>query len=104
MFIIKAPPHFDHAVSITGSGGAEQVLLCKFRHRTRDEFRAFMAPEATAGRSDIDTVMQMLVGWDQVDTEFSREAVEALLQNHHQAALELAISYAEGLVGGRAKN
>lgn len=104
MLKITADPTFKAKVRIPTAGGAVHTIEVEFRHKTADEFREFMSGPAAASRSDVDTVLEIVVGWSGVDAPFNRESLEALFQNHIAAPREIGKVYAEELLQAREKN
>lgn len=97
MFQINPSPTFKATVKIPAPGGESFDLRVIFKHRTRDDLKAYWA-DATAGKmQDLPAVMAILDGWEDVSDEFSEEAVGKLLQNYHGAAAALFQSYLKEL-------
>lgn len=104
MLKIKADPTFKAGVRIPTAGGKVHTIEMEFRHMTADEFREFMSGEASVGRSDVDTVLALAVGWSGVDAPFNRESLEVLFQHHIAAPREIGKVFAEELLQAREKN
>jgi hypothetical protein len=81
---LKADPTFVTAVKIPAPTGDIQIKV-EFKHMTRDAYRAFIEQEADKKRSDEDAIMDIACGWQEVDAQFSREAVAELCQQYHAA-------------------
>lgn len=107
MLKLQPAPTFKARVGIPVPGQDKTVqVMCTFAHMTRDEYAAFSIGEGAAARSDVDSIMAILRGWDEadIDAAFSREAVALLIQQYHGAAFAIAEAYAIELKGARAKN
>lgn len=97
MFQLDPSPTFKATVKIPAPGGESFDLKVTFKHRTRDELKAYWS-DATAGKmEDLAAVMQVLDGWEDVSAKFSEEAVAKLLQNYHGAASAIFQSYLKEL-------
>jgi hypothetical protein len=104
MFNLIADPTFRATVKIPAPGGESLDLRVVFRHRTRDELKAYWA-DATDGKlDDLRATMDILVGWFDVEDEFCEENVIILLQNYHGAAAALFQAYLEELTRARLGN
>jgi len=101
---LLANPTFRAKVNIPLPGGEKADFVGIFKHRTADQLREFSTGEEAKGRSDIDTVMAMLTGWEEVDAEFSAEAVSQMLQQHHAAARAIGDAYVRELMQARLGN
>ena len=56
-------------------------------------------------RSGLDEVMDIVVGWQDVDGEFSRDAMKKVLKNYHTlSARKIAEAWDAALTEGKAKN
>lgn len=104
MFKLDPSPTFRATVQIPAPGGGSQDLACVFKHKTRDDLQAFVQRASEGELSDIDATMEFLAGWEDTDGEFSREAVEKLLQDYHGAARALYLKYLEELTQARLGN
>jgi tail assembly chaperone len=95
-FKIEAPTTFKASVKIPLPGGGEtEAFEVEFKHRTRDEFAAFI--ESIRGKDDVDYVLESVVGWSLTD-KFNRENVARLLQNYHAASRVIGATYSRELM------
>lgn len=107
-FQVNPQPTFRATVDIPVAGGDPMPLELEFSHRTVDELKALF--ETFEGRKDIDCIMDFVSGWHNVSneqgekTEFSREAMDALLQNYGRASLAIRNAYVFELTGARLGN
>lgn len=104
MFKLDPSPTFKATVKIPAPGGESQDLVCLFKHRTRDDLQALVTKANAGDLSDLDATMEFLAGWEGADAEFSREAVEKLLQGYHGSARALYLKYLEELTQARLGN
>lgn len=98
---LQAAPTFRAKVGIPVAGGSPVPVEFVFKHRTKSELEKFMA--SRAGASDVDSVMDMIEGWDLAEA-FDREGVELLLENYGGAALALYVAYVDELLQAKRKN
>lgn len=98
---LNAAPTFQAKVGIPVAGGDPVPVVFTFRHRTRTQLDEFIKSRAEV--QDIDTFMEMVVGWD-LEDEFNRENVERLLENYIGTALATYRVYVDQLIRGREKN
>lgn len=101
-FLLNPEPTFEWPVPVPVAGKVEPVMVrMSFKHRTKDELDKFM--KERGGKSDADSFMEMVSGWELSD-EFTRPNVEKLLQNRAGTALSAYREYIEQLVKAKAKN
>jgi hypothetical protein len=64
------------------------------------------APEAPKPeRSGLDEVMDLVAGWQDVDTEFSRDALQKLMSNYHNLSAKLLCEeWSKGLTQRKLEN
>lgn len=101
---LLANPTFRAKVEIPLPGGEKADFVGIFKHRTTEELREFSTGEASKGRSDLDTVLGMLEGWEGVDADFGREAVDTMLKQHHAASRCIGNVYVNELMQARLGN
>ena len=104
MFKIKANPTFVATAKIPAAGGDILELKWVFKHRTRKQLEAFLQEAAKAEMSDVDGILDMVEGWEEVDTPFSREAVEELLDQYHDVVRPTMDAYLQGINGAKQGN
>lgn len=105
---LVAEPTFKALVDIPIAGAPPAPVEFIFRHRTKAELGTFLdamkeRAAAPGSTSEVDTVMDMVCGWD-LDDEFTRENVEKLLQSYHQAGSAIGTRYPEVLMLGKQGN
>lgn len=102
---VNAKPTFVATVEIRRPGeDGPMKFRGVFKHRTKDQFAAFAQASQTDPQSDLDAVLDVLVGWEEMAEEFSREHVASLLQNFHHAADDIARTYVRELGPARLGN
>lgn len=100
-FALKADPTFTAKVGFPVSGGEPVDVLVTFKHRTKTALDEFL--KTRDDRSDVESFMEMVVGWDLAD-DFNKANVEILLENHIGVALATYKAYIDELVQSRVKN
>ena len=103
MFRLKANPTFEWPVLIPSPNG-EQTLTLIFKHKTRDEMKAYFEEASKGETDDAATIMGIVEGWKDVDAEFSEAAVRELTQNYFGAVPAIFDAYVAGLTQSKAKN
>lgn len=106
MFAINPKPTFDAEVTIPTPGGVEGKIKFVFNHKGRKALRTFFEQlsEGEASREDHEALAELIAGWKGVDTEYSPEALEKLLDNYPGAAGAIFSAYNKGLLEGKQKN
>ena len=106
MLALQPKPTFTKEVVLTVPGGGEGKFKAVFQHKTKTELQAFFASisDEKNPRPDIESVMEILVGWEGVDQKFSKENVEILLENYFGAALAILNAYSLGYFEAKEKN
>lgn len=101
-------PTFKATVAIAVAGGDSVDVEFEFKHRTKDALEAFV--KAGEGRSDINTLKEMAIGWDVEGAELGKVAkfddanIELFFQNYFGAPIAIYEAYLSELVRAKAKN
>ena len=106
MFVLQPNPTFKKDVTIPTPGGSEQVLTLVFKYRDADELAALTASlgDEANPREDLDILLDMVAGWEDVDAKFNKEAFAKLLKNYPLAKREIFESYFKAYYEGKEKN
>lgn len=104
MFTLDPNPTFDEVVEIPVPGADPENLELTFKHMRRKAYTELMGLVGKGEMSEIDALCSMVAGWKNVDVEYSREAMERLIDNYPGAALAIPRKYSSALIHGRAKN
>lgn len=104
MLTIKAPSTFTAKVEIPTPGSKPTPITLTFKHKTRDQLTHFLTSEDAKSRSDVDTVAEIVSGWENVDAEFTPDNIEAMLDQYHGAARAILNAYIEQLTQVRLGN
>jgi hypothetical protein len=102
-FKLKPNPTFERAVKIPAPDG-EQVLVMVFKHKRRDELKAYFERAAQADVADATAILEIVDGWKDADVPFSPEAVADLVQNYYGAVPAIFDAYVAGLMQAKEKN
>jgi hypothetical protein len=105
MFVLNPKPTFKHAVTIPTPVG-DATLTLEFKHKGRKALDAFIESLKSddAQRPVYEIIPEIVVGWEGIDTPFSAEALDALLDNYPTASNAIFNAYASALVEGVQKN
>jgi hypothetical protein len=98
--VASVPHAFKGKVKVPHPDGALELQLV-FKHRTRKQLEAWCAETE---RSDIDTVLSCVEGWENVEEPFERGVVEKFLDDYHAAGGAIVDAYIDQLVRGRRGN
>ena len=96
-----ASPTFKAKVPVPISGGNPVDVEMVFRHRTKKELSEFA--NSREKKTDTETFMDMVVGWELSD-EFTSTNVELLLENYIGAALATYRAYFDEMVKAKLGN
>ena len=94
-------PTFKAKVAIPQAGGDSVEVEFTFKHRTKTELSEFV--KGRAEKSDVETFMDMVSGWELSDA-FTEANAAALLEGYIGAALATYQTYIDELVKHKAKN
>ncbi len=98
---LTANPTFKATVAVPVAGEDSVDVKFTFKHRTKTDMDAFMASRENV--PDIDTFMEMVVGWE-LPEDFNRENALILLENHIGAALSAYRTYIDELYKSKLGN
>jgi hypothetical protein len=104
MFKLNPNPTFVGTASIAVPGGEAEKLRLVFKHKTRDDAKAFFERAAKSDESESKLLLEIIAGWEDVDAEFSEDALSQLLQNYHNAAQAIFEGYMAELTAARRGN
>lgn len=98
---LKADPTFQAAVGVPAAGGAVTEVVMTFKHRTKTQLDEFI--KARVGKTDVESFMEMVSGWD-LEDPFTEESVRELLENYIGTAQATFFAYIDELVQAKRKN
>lgn len=103
MFKLQPNPTFTTPVMLSIAGQATPVVVeFTFKYLSRDEIKDFWRD--LEGKTDIEALGEMVVGWKGVDAEFSKANLDALLNNYPASASEIFTAFRVALLESRVKN
>lgn len=94
-FVAKVP------VPIAGTDAPSVEVSMTFRHRTKTDLDAWV--KTRDNRSDLESFLEMVVGWE-LEEEFNSDSAKQLLENYIGTGLATFLVYMEQLVKAKAKN
>src|SRR5690606_16773986 len=97
-----AKPTFWSKVPV-GIPGVEKpaMLNIEFKHKTRDELKDFCLK--LKEREDAESLKEIVVGWKDVDEEYSHDTLDTLLDNFPSASLSMIETYIKEAVEAKGK-
>jgi hypothetical protein len=103
MFKIQPKPTFTAKVSISVPGEAKPATFdAEFKHLGRDGLRAYF--EHLEGKTDVDALAEIVVGWSGVDVPYSADALAEMLDNYPTSALAFFDAFRREALEAKAKN
>lgn len=104
MFKLKADPTFKAKVAIPVPGGEPKNVIFIFKHRTRSGLNDWIADPKVKEMGDLDFLMEFVLGWEDVDAEFSRDALHTMIENFGGASTRIRDAYLAELTAARMGN
>lgn len=103
MLKLNLKPTFTETVELTVPGKKIPARVkLTFKYRTRSQYLEWN--DALKGKEDDEVLMGVIEGWQGFDEDFSREAVETLIDAYPASSQEIIAAYHSLLLGSRAKN
>lgn len=103
MFRLQPKPTFWAKVPVPVAGTPKPVLVdIEFKHLGRDALRDYIA--SLDGREDQESLAEIVMGWKDVDEEFSEESLQKLLNNYPGAALSMVKTFVAEALEAKDKN
>jgi hypothetical protein len=103
MFKITPKATFTAAVALSVPGEAVLARISvDYKHLSKKAVKAYF--EGLEGKTDAEALGEIITGWDGVDQPYSREALDALIDNYPAAAGELFEAFRRELLEARQKN
>ena len=110
MFKLNPNPTFTAKITIPVPGGKAQPLTFKFKRLGRKALRDMFAAmeksrdEKVSESEELEMLMTFIDGWEDVDAEFSEEALGVLCDNFPGAIGAIIQGYTEKMFGAAEKN
>jgi hypothetical protein len=103
MFKLQPKPTFWAKVPIAIAGAAKPALIdIEFKHLGREALSSYIA--GLDGREDSESLAEIVMGWKDVDEEFSEESLTKLLDNYPGAALSMVKTFVAEALEAKGKN
>ena len=103
MFKLQPKPTFWVKVPIAIAGAPKPALIdIEFKHLGRNSLRDYIA--SLDGREDAESLAEIVMGWKEVDEEFSQESLNKLLDNYPGAALSMVKTFVAEALEAKTKN
>ncbi len=100
-FSLTASPTFKCKVPVPIPGDKPFDIEFTFKHRNRDDFKAFI--ENLEGKEDVDLILDCASGWELEDA-FDKKNLELLTQNYIGSGREIIETYIKQLASARLGN
>lgn len=105
-FRLVPKPTFQFTALIPVAGEAAQELKLIGKHKGKKAMQELQAKmtDSEVPPTDVEVLMDILGGWEDVDGEFNAENLEQLVDAYPKAAATIYAAYAVALVDGKEKN
>lgn len=100
-FSLNPNPTFKADVDIPVPGGDTATINFTFKHKARDDFKAFL--ESLADRDDVSIILDIASGWG-LEDKFNKENLESLTQNYMGSGRAILDRYIKEMAGVRQGN
>lgn len=106
MFVLQPNPTFKETVVIPVPGAESGSITFVFKRLGKKALRALFGSITKEGaeREDADVLEEIVAGWEGVDVEFSRQALETLCDAYPGAATAVILGYNKAMTEVKAKN
>lgn len=104
MFKLKVDPTFKAKVAIPAAGGDPKPITFIFKHRTKTALNEWINSPGVKDLEDVDFLMEVVAGWEDVDAEFSKDSLHTLLENYMGASFAIRDAYLNQLTQQRLGN
>lgn len=104
MFKILPEPTFEAIVEVPVPGKDPASLCLTFKHKSRKEVVEFFEKAGNADIIDAKILSEIIVGWKDVDAEFSVDNLQLVIDNYHAVVPAIFKTFGEQLAEGRRKN
>lgn len=114
MFTVNPAPKFWADVEIPVPGHEKPAdIYIEFKHKTQEQLeewsekgRALAESQKKQAKIDVDTefIAEIVCNWENVDTDFSEQALRTVLNNYAGAGRAIILTYRRELAEGRRKN
>ncbi len=102
MFKIDPNPTFNAPVSVHVPGQGSGSFIAEFVFLDKEARKDYV--EGLPGKSNLEALAEIVVGWSDMDVPFSQANLEKLLNKYDTAAAGFFKAFFEELTGAAAKN
>ena len=106
MLKLKQTPTFKFDVELVDVDGGKHRVEFIGTHKKKSVLQDLLTGPGSEGRQDIEVLEKLVCGWNRetIDAEFSREALEELIDNYHNAAKAILKRYTDTVNGAKLGN
>lgn len=103
MFKLQPNPTFKTKVAISVAGEKTSPSIeIEFKYMSRETVKQFF--ENITGKTDADSLAEIIVGWNGVSELYSPEALSILIDNYPAASTDLFEAFRRELLESKRKN
>lgn len=102
MLKLQPNPTFDAKVMVPVVGGPDEEITLTFRHKGVAAIKEFAERAKTA--DDVDSVSELVAGWNGVDAEFNRDNLAQLLDAYPSLSARIIEAWFNEIASAKTKN
>ena len=102
MFKIDPNPTFNAPVSVHVPGQGSGSFIAEFVYLDKEARKDYF--EGLPGKSNLEALAEIVVGWNEMDAPFSHDNLQKLLNKYDTAAKGFFKAFFDELTGAAAKN
>lgn len=103
MFKLSPNSSFWAKVPLSVPGAEKQTVIeLEFKYLPKTAINTFL--HSLEGKKDEEALLEIVLNWKGVDSEFSRENFSALINNYPASALEIFAAYRKETLEAKTKN
>lgn len=103
MFKLNPNPTFNAKVQISVPGVDKPATVdVEFKHLSRSAIKSYF--EGIEGKTDAESLSEIIVGWKGVDAPYSKENLDLFLDNYPSSSREMFEAFRRELMEARTKN
>ena len=103
MFKIQTDPTFTADVKFDIAGKAKPACFpVEYKYLDQDQLKEYFG--GLAGRTDLDALSEIVVGWKDVEPEYSETALKDLLKKFPKSAMGFFEAFRRETIGAKEKN
>lgn len=102
MLKLQPNPTFKAPVSIGIPGEAPEKITVEFKYLTKTQVSDWYA--RCAGRDDVESLAEIIVGWEAVEVPYSRDALSKVLETYPGSARDFFRDFNKAVFEAARKN